>query len=122
MDIIAVFLEFKAADLFQKKTGQLSEFSGRRKQRRIGSGFPKRTGKKNSSGKKPRSFKLKRLIVLAVKFLENIVKPSDPESLGHFLKNMMDVRAAENILLRVIVPKLAVGGRTVLLPEHIVFP
>jgi len=122
INVGTVSRQLNTANFFYNIPGQFPQFA------RQGGGlglivFPssQRTGKDKSSGKYAGSLKFKSPVFFTIKFRENIIKTPESECLGHFLKNMIDIRTAENILLGIIVSKSAVGIRPELLPQCIIF-
>ena len=66
-------------------------------------------------------FKFNSSVSRAIKLLNNFVNTSLAKGLGHFFKDVMNIRAAENILFRVTFSKLTVGRRSELLFHCIIF-
>jgi hypothetical protein len=80
-----------------------------------------RAAENKSSRKKAGAFKLEGAVIVSVKFPENVVESPKSECLCHFFEDMVDIRAAKDILLGIAASKSVVGGGSEPLPQCIVF-
>src|SRR4030043_582801 len=68
------------------------------------------TDKDKSPAEESRPSKLKHLALFAVAHAEDLIEVPKTKGPGHLFKNTVDVGPSEDILVRIVLPELAVSG------------
>ena len=76
--------------------------------------------KDKSPAEESRPSELKHLALFAVAHSEDLIEAPKTKGPGHLLKNAVDVGPSEDILVRIVLPELAVSGLSELLSQCII--